>query len=52
MQHGLQTDSTCNIQQCLELLANKAASVCTGLNGIIILLLLFLRVACSCVQSK
>ena len=31
MQQGVQTDATCNIQQCWELLANNAASVCTGL---------------------
>ena len=29
MQQGVQTDATCNIQQCLELLANNLASVCT-----------------------
>ena len=33
MQQGVQTDATCNIQQCWELLANNVASVCTGLNG-------------------
>ena len=27
----VQTDGTCNIQQCWEFLANKVASVCTGL---------------------
>ena len=32
MQQGEQTDSTCNIQQCWELLANNLASVCTRLN--------------------
>ena len=32
MQQGVQTDATCNIQQCWELLANNTASVCTGLN--------------------
>ena len=32
MQQGVQTDATCNIQQCWELLANKVESVCTGLN--------------------
>ena len=34
MQQGVQTDATCNIQQCWELLANNVnvASVCTGLN--------------------
>ena len=31
MQQGVQTDATCNIQQCWELLANHDASVCTGL---------------------
>ena len=31
MQQGVQTDATRNIQQCWELLANNAASVCTGL---------------------
>ena len=31
MQQGVQTDATCNIQQCWELLANNVASVCTGL---------------------
>ena len=31
MQQGVQTDSTCNIQQCWELLANNVSSVCTGL---------------------
>ena len=30
MQQGVQTDATCNIQQCWELLANKVASFCTG----------------------
>ena len=30
-QEGVQTDATCNIQQCWELLANNVASVCTGL---------------------
>ena len=29
----MQTDATCNIQQCWELLANNAASVCTGLKA-------------------
>ena len=33
MQQGVQTDATCNIQQCWELLANNVASVCTGLNN-------------------
>ena len=31
MQQGVQTDATCNIQQCWELLPNNIASVCTGL---------------------
>ena len=31
MQQGVQTDATCNIQQCWKLLANTVASVCTGL---------------------
>ena len=31
MQQGVETDATCNIQQCWELLANDDASVCTGL---------------------
>ena len=30
MEHGVQTDATCNIQQCWELLANNVASVCEG----------------------
>ena len=29
---GVQTDATCNIQQCWELLANNVVSVCTELN--------------------
>ena len=29
MQQGVQTDATCNIQQCWELLASNVASVCT-----------------------
>ena len=29
---GVQTDATCNIPQCWELLANNDVSVCTGLN--------------------
>ena len=33
IQHGVQTDATCNIQQCWELLANNVASVCTGLKA-------------------
>ena len=32
MQQGVQTDATCNRQQCWELLANNVAFVCTGLN--------------------
>ena len=28
---GVQTDTTCNIRQCWQLLANNVASVCTGL---------------------
>ena len=31
-QQSVQTDITCNIQQCWELLANIVASVCVGLN--------------------
>ena len=30
MEHGVQTDATCNIQQCWELLADNVASVCEG----------------------
>ena len=30
MQQGVQTNETCNIQQCWELLANNVTSVCTG----------------------
>ena len=30
MQQSMQTDATCNIQQCWELLANNVASVCAG----------------------
>ena len=30
MQQGVQTDATCDIQQCWELVANNVASVCTG----------------------
>ena len=30
-EQGVQTDATCNIQQCWELSANNVASVCTGL---------------------
>ena len=29
---GVQTNATCDIQQCWELLANNVVSVCTGLN--------------------
>ena len=32
MQQGVQTDATCNIQQCWELLVNNVASVCTQPN--------------------
>ena len=32
MHQGVQTDATCNIQQCWELLADNVTSVCTGLN--------------------
>ena len=32
MQQGVQTDATCNIQQCWELLGDIVASVRTGLN--------------------
>ena len=31
MQQGVQTDATCNIQQCWELSVNNVASVCTYL---------------------
>ena len=31
MQQGVQTDATCNIEQCWELVANNVASICTGL---------------------
>ena len=31
LQQGVQTDATCNIKQCWELLVNNVASVCTGL---------------------
>ena len=34
MQQGVQTDATCNIQQCWQLLANKVAFVCTGLENV------------------
>ena len=33
MQQGVQTDATCNIQQCWELLANSVAFVSTGLKA-------------------
>ena len=33
MQQGVQTDETCDIQQCWELLVNNVASVFTGLNS-------------------
>ena len=33
MQQGVQTDATCNIQQCWELLASNVASVSTGLKA-------------------
>ena len=38
MQQGVQTDATCSIQQCWELLANNVASVCTGLKKLCALL--------------
>ena len=31
MQQAVQTDATCNIQQCWEFLANNVATVYTGL---------------------
>ena len=31
MQQGVQTDATCNIQQCWDLLANEGASIYTGI---------------------
>ena len=34
MQTGMQTDATCNLQQCWVLLANNVASVCTGLKNV------------------
>ena len=34
MKQGVQTDATCNIQQCWELLANNVASVSMGLYAI------------------
>ena len=33
MQQGVQTNTTCNIQQCWELLANNVASVCKQPKG-------------------
>ena len=33
MQHGVQTDPTCNIQQCWRFLANNVTSVCTITQG-------------------
>ena len=39
MQQEVQTDTTCNIQQCWELLANNVASVCTGLYGLLQIIL-------------
>ena len=36
MHQGVQTDATCNRQQCWELLANNIASVCTGLNVVML----------------
>ena len=33
MQQGVQTDATCSIQQCWELLVNNVASVCTQPKG-------------------
>ena len=33
MQKGVQTDATCNIQHCWELLPNNVASVCAGLDN-------------------
>ena len=35
MKQGVQTDATCNIQQCWELLANNVASVSMWLNAIL-----------------
>ena len=32
MQQDVQTDATCNIQQCWELLVNNVASICTQPN--------------------
>ena len=37
MQQGVQTDTTCNIPQFWELLANNVASVCTGLNSTLVI---------------
>ena len=37
MQQGVQTDATCNIQQCWELLVNNVASVCTQPNTLNVL---------------
>ena len=34
MQQGVQTDATCNIQQCRELLSINVMSICTGLNNL------------------
>ena len=34
MQQDVQTDATCNIQQCCELLVNNVASVCTQASGV------------------
>ena len=33
MQQGVQTDATCNIQQCWELLSNKVAPIGTGFSN-------------------
>ena len=33
MKQGVQTDTTCNIQQCWEMLANNVAFVCMGALG-------------------
>ena len=45
MQQGVQTDATCNIQQCWELLANNVASVCTGFKLKILFFAVLLAVA-------
>ena len=37
MQQGVQTDATCNIQHCWQLLANNVASICTGLNSTLVI---------------